>query len=203
VELERNGLIGALAEFVDAGRAKIFCVGSNNHESFLDRGAHPLHRSWRQRLFDEYIRDEVVPFVHQHCRTPGIPITTMGASLGGYHAANSLFRYPHLFRRCYALSGIYDLRDFMGGLYDDNFYFHNPVDYMSNLQDLWFREQLAHCEIRLVTGTGPWERPGATYAMSAVLSRTGVRHHLDDWGPRGGHDWPCWKDQMREYLARW
>ena len=58
----------------------------------------------------------------------------MGASLGAYHAANTLFRYPHQVKRCYALSGIYDLRDFMGGLYDDNFYFHNPVDYLANLQ---------------------------------------------------------------------
>jgi len=62
-ELQRNGLTGALADFVDAGRVKIFCVGSNNSDSFMNRSAHPSHRSWRQRLFDEYIRDEVVPFI--------------------------------------------------------------------------------------------------------------------------------------------
>ena len=62
---------------------------------------------------------------------------TMGASLGAYHAANTLFHYPHLVKRCFALSGIYDLRDFMDGIYDDNFYFHNPVDYMANLTDPW------------------------------------------------------------------
>jgi len=26
---------------------------------------------------------------------------------------------------------------------------------------------------------------------------------VDDWGPRGGHDWPYWKDEMHEYLKRW
>ena len=26
---------------------------------------------------------------------------------------------------------------FMGGMYDDNFYFHNPVDYLANLHDPW------------------------------------------------------------------
>ena len=41
-ELERNGLIGAMGAFIDAGRVKVFCVASNNHESFLNRGAHPL-----------------------------------------------------------------------------------------------------------------------------------------------------------------
>ena len=65
-----HGLIGALADFVDAGRVKIFCVGSNNSDSFMNKGAHPSHRSWRQRLFDEYIRDEVVPFIHAHCAAP-------------------------------------------------------------------------------------------------------------------------------------
>ena len=201
-ELERHGLIAAVAEFIDAGRVKVFCVGSNNHESFLDAGAHPFHRSWRQRVFDDYIRHEVVPFVHHHCRTPGIAIATMGASLGAYHAANTLFRYPHLFKRCYALSGVYDLRRFMDGLYDDNFYFHNPVDYVANLTDGWTLDQLCSCEIRLATGSGPWERSGYTYEFSRILSSKGIRHFLDDWGPRGGHDWPYWQEMMREYLRQ-
>jgi esterase/lipase superfamily enzyme len=202
-EHQRASMVDAIAEFIDAGRVKLFCVSSNNHDSFLNKGAHPFHRSWRQRLWDEYIRDEVIPFVHASCQTPGIPITTMGASLGGYHAANTLFRYPHLVKRCYALSGVYDLRRFMNGMYDDNFYYHNPIDYIANLTDRWYLDQLGTCEIRLITGSGPWEESGHTYAMSRVLARQGINHHVDDWGPRGGHDWPYWKEQLREYLRRW
>src|SRR5512145_3316702 len=187
-ELQRHGMVDAMAPYIDAGRVKLFCVGSNNHESFLNRQAHPFHRSWRQRMFDEYIRDEVVPFIYASCRTPGIPITTMGASLGAYHAANTLFRYPHMFKRCYALSGVYDLRRFMNGLYDDNFYFHNPVDYLANLGDPWILGQLATCEIRIATGCGPFEDSRHSYALSEVLSRKGIAHHLDDWGQAGGHD---------------
>ena len=202
-ELERQSLIAALADFVDGGRVKIFCVGSNSHDSFLNKGAHPSHRSWRQRLFDEYIRHEVIPFVHTHCQDSGIGITTMGASLGAYHAANTLFRYPHLVKRCYALSGVYDLRDMMDGGYDENFYFHNPVDYMANLTDPWFLEQLGSCEIHLATGSGPYEQSSHSYQMAAILAQKGIPHYLDDWGPQGGHDWPYWKNQMREYLSRW
>jgi esterase/lipase superfamily enzyme len=202
-ELQRHGMIDALNDFIDSGRVKVFCVGSNNHESFLNSSAHPYHRSWRQRMFDEYIREEVFPFIYNSCQTDSIAISTMGASLGAYHAANTLFRYPHRVKRCYALSGVYDLKRFMNGLYDDNFYFHNPVDYMSNLEDAWLREQLASCEIRLVTGSGPWEESRFSYTMSGILAQKGIRHYLDDWGVRGGHDWPYWKDQMREYLSRW
>src|SRR5688572_7106416 len=202
-ELERHGLAGAISEFIDAGRVKLFCVGSNNHESFLDKGAHPFHKSWRQRVFDDYIRNEVVPFVHHHCRTPGIPIATMGASLGAYHAVNTLFRYPHLVKRCYGLSGIYDLRRFMDGMHDENFYFHNPVDYVANLHDPWILDQLRGCEIRLVTGSGPWENSTYSREFSHVLARKGIRHFLDDWGPHGGHDWPYWQQMMRSYLEAW
>jgi hypothetical protein len=41
-------------------------------------------------------------------------------------------------KRCYALSGVYDMRDSMDGMYDDNFYFNNPVDYMANQSDPGF-----------------------------------------------------------------
>ena len=203
-ELQRNGLIDAIADYIDAGRVKVFCVGSNNHESFLNSGAHPFHRSWRQRLFDEYIRDEVVPFIHASCQTAGIPITTMGASMGAYHASNTLFRYPHMIKRCYALSGVFDLRRYMDG--------------MVRRQLLLPQPRRLHEEPGGPVGARPagdvrdsgWppardhgKRAGSRTEMSGILARKGIKHHLDDWGPRGGHDWPYWKDQMREYLAGW
>jgi esterase/lipase superfamily enzyme len=39
--------------------------------------------------------------------------------------------------------------------------------------------------------------------LSAVLARKGIAHHLDDWGWKGGHDWPYWKEQMVTYLTMW
>ena len=149
-------------------------------------------------MFDEYIRDEVIPFIHANCQTPGIPISTVGASLGAYHAANTLFHYPHLVKRCYALSGIFDLRDFMGGMYDDNFYFHNPMDYMANLNDPWFLDQLSTCEIRLVTGSGPYEKSGYSYAMSGVLARKGIRHSPRRLGTARGPRLAVLEGQLRE-----
>src|SRR5262245_61487026 len=81
-EYERQGLIAALADFIDGGRVKAFCVNINHGDSFANRGAHPMHRSWMQRQYDAYIRDEVVPFVRNHCQSHDIGIWTMGASLG-------------------------------------------------------------------------------------------------------------------------
>jgi esterase/lipase superfamily enzyme len=88
----------------------------------------------------------------------------------------------------------------MDGLYDDNLYFNNPVDYASNLTDGWALHHLASCDIHITTGTGPWERPEESYRLSRVLAARGIKHSLDDWGPQGGHDWPYWKAQIRAYL---
>src|SRR5207245_3881296 len=45
-EHENQGMIGALGGLIDAGRVKIFSVNSLNFESFYDKDAHPVHRSY-------------------------------------------------------------------------------------------------------------------------------------------------------------
>ena len=201
-EMQGQGLIPALADFIDAGRVKVFTVNAMTQEGFWNKGAHPYHRSWVQAMYAAYIREEVIPFIHDHCRGL-VGVTTMGMSLGAYHAANMLLKYPDAVKRCFALSGVYDLSRFMDGMYDDNFYFNNPAHYVANFSDPWVYGHLATCDIHLATGNGPWEDSGPTYHFSGILSSKGIRHSLDDWGPQGGHDWPYWKHQMREYLARY
>jgi len=100
---------------------------------------------------------------------------------------------------CWALSGVYDMRRFMGGMSDDNFYFNNPVDYIGGMNDSGRVAELNTCDLHLATGSGPWERPGDAYQFAHLLSMKGIRHSLDDWGPQGGHDWPYWTHQMWEY----
>jgi esterase/lipase superfamily enzyme len=199
-EYEGQGMFAALGHHLEAGRAKFFCIDSMNNQSWYDKQAHPRHRSWVQAMYDAYVASEVAPFIQDHCQTPGIPITTTGASFGAYHAANTLLKHPESFRRCLALSGVYDIRRFMDGDYDDNFYFNNPVDYIGGLSDPHVLGLLGQCDIHLVTGTGPWEDRGPTHRLSDVLSSRGIPHHVDDWGPEGGHDWPYWKRQMDTYL---
>lgn len=201
-EYEGQGMIGAVAHHIDAGRVKFYCIDSFNNESWYNKKAHPRHRSYMQAMYDAYIAFEVAPFIADHCRTAGVAITTTGASFGAYHAANTVFKHPENFRRCLALSGVYDMRRFMDGDFDDNFYFNSPVDYISNLSDSYYLYLLNHCDIHLATGCGPWEDSGPTYRMHEVLNSRGISHSLDDWGPDGGHDWPYWKRQMDLYIGR-
>ncbi len=201
-ELENQGLVGSLGDFIEAGRMKFFAINSVNSAGFYNKGAHPFHRSYVQAQFDSYVRNEVVPFIHDSCKSNNILISTVGASFGAYHAANTLLKHPDVVRRCFALSGVYDIRSFMDGMYDDNTYFNNPVDYIANMNDAQTLRALSECDIHLATGGGPWEDSGPTYRFSGVLSSKGIAHHLDDWGGQGGHDWPYWKYQMREYVGK-
>ena len=200
-EYERQGVIGAIGGFIDAGRVKVFSVNTNHGDAFGNRAAHPRHRSWMQAQYDKYIVQEVVPFIRSHCRNDEVPVWTMGASLGAYHAVNTLLKHPDIVKRCYALSGVYDMRRFMDGDYDDNFYFNNPVDYAANLSDPWALHHLASCDIHLATGTGAWENPEEAFRLSRILTGRGIPHHVDDWGPQGGHDWVYWRHQMAVYLG--
>src|SRR6476661_8013276 len=102
-EYERQGVIGAMSGAIDAGRVKVFCVNTNNSDSFGNDRAHPRHRSYMQAQYDQYIVHEVMPFVRSHCRDHGVGMWTMGASLGGYHAANTLLKHPDVVKRCFAL----------------------------------------------------------------------------------------------------
>jgi esterase/lipase superfamily enzyme len=201
-EYEGQGMIAAIAHHIDGGRVKVFCVNTVNNESWYNKAAHPRHRSYVQAMYDAYIAFEVVPFIHDNCRTPGIAITTSGSSFGAYHAANSLLKHPDLFKGCLALSGVYDLKRFMNGDYDDNFYFNNPVDYMGNLDDPYYLHLLRGCDIRLATGHGPYEDSGPAYRLAEVLQQKQVPVSVDDWGADGGHDWPYWKKQMDLYIGR-
>ena len=48
-EYERQHVIGAIGEFIDAGKVKVFCVNTNHGDSFANRRAHPLHARDRPR----------------------------------------------------------------------------------------------------------------------------------------------------------
>ena len=201
-EFEDRQMVEAIAHHIDAGKLKVFCVNTVNADSWYNEQAHPAHRSWLQSQYDGYIAQEVAPFIQDHCRTPGIGITTTGASFGAYHALNSVLKHPETFRRCVAMSGVYDLRKFMHGHYDDNFYFNNPVDYVPNLNDPWYLHHLSQSDIHLVTGHGAYEDAGPSYRMSGILAARGIPHVVDNWGPDGGHDWPYWKKMIDVYVGR-
>ena len=45
------------------------------------------------------------------------------------------------------------------------------------------------------------DRNTGTVWLGKRKARDTCWHHLDDWGPKGGHEWPYWHHQMWEYVG--
>jgi len=203
LEYERFLLIEAIAEHIDAGKVKVFSINSINAESWLNRQAHPKFKGIRQAQYNDYLTNEVVPYIWNSCQSR-ISIITCGASLGAYHAANQLFRRPDLYDGVIAMSGSYDIRGYYhdAGYYDENIYFNNPVDYLPQLNDDHYLPMLRQKQrIYIMTGQGSYENPDASRRLSGLLGAKGIPHELDLWGFDMAHDWPTWRQMMRYYLA--
>ena len=200
LEYERFQLIDSIAPFINDGKLKAFSVNSINSESWLNRDMHPSHKAIRHQQYNQYITEEVAPFIRQHCSSSA-PIVTTGASLGALHAANLFLRNPYMFAGTIAMSGNYDLKTYTNGYYDDNCYFNSPIDYLPRWNDENILNLLRHKSIIIASGQGSYEDPDASRKLSEILNTKGIQHWLDLWGYDTPHDWPTWRDMLPYFLG--
>jgi esterase/lipase superfamily enzyme len=101
------------------------------------------------------------------------------------------------------MSGSYDVRSYFNGYYDDNVYFNNPVDYLSNMSEGRDLELLRQADaIYILSGQGAYEAPDRSQHLSQVLNAKGIPHTLDLWGPDVNHDWPWWRKMLDYYIGK-
>ncbi|CAN5497081.1 alpha/beta hydrolase-fold protein [soil metagenome] len=196
-EWEGMGMVGALSEHLERGWIQLYCVDSVDSESWYARWKWPGDRAWRQVEYEHYLLREVLPL---SARKNGNPfLITTGASFGAYHAANLAFRHAHLVNRLIGLSGIYDIRRWADGHYDDNVYFNNPPDYLANERDPGRLAAMRRQDIILVTGEDDSHRH-QNEQLSSLLWSKGVGNALRLWDG-WSHDWPYWQKMIRHYIG--
>ncbi len=200
LEYERFHLINSISHFINSGKIKVFSINSINSESWLNRNMYPAHRAIRQQQYNDYITEEIIPFIRDFTSSE-TPVITTGASLGAFHAANSFFRRPDLFQGTIAMSGTYDIKSYANGYYDENCYFNSPADYLPNLNDENVLNQLRKKSIIISSGQGPYEDPRSSRRLSEILHSKNIPHWLDLWGFDIGHDWPTWRKMLPYYLS--
>ncbi|HSH05047.1 MAG TPA: alpha/beta hydrolase-fold protein [Anaerolineae bacterium] len=201
LEYERFYMLEKLKDVIEAGKVKVFSINSINRESWLNRNMHPKHQAIRQNHFNNYVTEEVVPYIWHSCNGR-VGIITSGASLGAFHAANQLFRRPDLFDGMIAMSGSYDIRGYyQGDYYDENIYFNNPVDFVPQLGGNYLSLLQQKKHIYVVSGQGDYENPDASRRFSSILSAKGIPHELDLWGYDMPHDWPTWRTMLPYFIA--
>jgi esterase/lipase superfamily enzyme len=201
LEYERFYLIDSIQHFIDAGKFKVYSINSINSESWLNDYMHPRDKSIRHQQFNQYVIEEVVPFIFRDCDGQ-VPIFTSGVSLGALHAANNFFRRPDIFDGTIGLSGIYDLKAYSKGYYDEDCYFNSPVDYLPNLEEMhWLNLLRSKHHIHILSGRGAYEDPEASVSISNILRSKGIQHELDLWGHEWSHDWPTWRAMLPHVLG--
>lgn len=201
LEYERFQLIDAIRPFIDAGKVKVFSVNSINTESWLNNHMDPRHKVIRHNQFNDYIYNEVVPFIRNNT-SHETPIITCGASFGALHSMNLFLKRPDLINGVIAMSGVYDLMEYTKGYYDEDVYFNSPQHYIPNLSDHHTLEQIRRSgHIHLLTGSGDHEDPGANGRFAKILYDKNIWYELDIWGREWPHDWNTWRAMLPHYLG--
>lgn len=201
LEYERFQLMDHLKPFIEGGKMKIFSVDSINNESWLNNNMHPRDKSIRHQHWNNYIYNEVVPFIRNNT-SHETPIITTGASFGALHSMNLFLKRPDLINGVIAMSGVYDLTEYTKGYFDDDVYFNSPMHYMPNLSDHGILEQIRRSHhIHILTGSGSHEDPTAGGNFAKVLYDKGINYEFDNWGNDWGHDWPTWRAMLPHYIG--
>ena len=144
--------------------------------------------------------------MRQHSGDTDQKFVTMGCSMGGYHACNFFFRHPDVFDGMISLSGLFQLKMFVGDYTDDPVYFNSPLYYLPNMNDAWYLDRYRRSQIIVCAGQGAWDEAMAADALALkhILDAKGIPAWIDLWGGDVNHDWPWWKKQLPyflEYLA--
>jgi esterase/lipase superfamily enzyme len=201
LEYERFQLIDTIAGFINEGKLKAFSINSINNESWLNHSMLPHHKAIRHQQYNEYVVNEVVPFIHSHCNGL-VPIVTTGASLGAFHALNTFFRRPDIFSGTIAMSGDYNLQSYTKGYFDETVFFNSPELYLPGVTDHQYLENMRKGNIIIATGQGDHENPDASRRLSAILDSKNIPHWLDVWGYDMPHDWPTWRKMLPYFLSK-
>lgn len=194
---ESHGMTDAIFRQLEEGYNQLFCIDSVDEESFLNEKIEPARRITRQQQFEDYVVEEVVPFIRQRNDIPYLIIA--GTDLGGYHAVNIALKHPEDFGKAIGLSGVYDIKEFLEGHYDDEVYYNNPVDYIPNLADSSLLKHIKNVDFRIVSySTDP--RNSLAQRMSHVLRMKFIEHELDIWDLSEEMEWDLWQRMLQTHI---
>ena len=187
------GLIDSAAWFIQEGLVKIYSIDTIDSLSWYNKHIHPADRVRNHIHYDQMLYHELVP--RAMYETGVGKVCVAGCSFGGYHAANFAFKHPDKVSHLFSMSGAFDIRGQLDGFYNDDVYYNNPVDFVSNSSDsaIW--------QLKIILGTSEHDIcKDANVNLSGILNQKGIPHWLDI-RPNAVHDWPVWREMFPHYLS--
>ncbi len=202
-EYEQIRMSEALRWKIEMGHIQLFCLDYRANETFYCWWAEPQGRLYRHWQFEEYVLNEVFPFMSS--RNQHNCVIAHGCSFGAFLAANIALRHPHLFNKLVAFSGRYDLTEsvesfgnLLDGYYDDAVYFNMPTHFLRNLECPYKLHDIRKMDIILVIGN---EDPfvGNNQHLSSILHSKSIPHQLHFWDSRA-HSGYYWRRMASLYI---
>lgn len=201
-EIERFLMIKVLAPLIEAGKIKVYSCDSVAGQAMVTQEGSPGHRQWVLNQFHQFIRHEVVPAIRADCKDPNIEVIAAGASIGAFHAAAVVCRFPDVFKLAIAMSGTFDIRRFMSAdQFGDNFWVSSPLHFVPTLNGPHL-EKLRTRFVLLPSGEGKAEDISESWALARALGSKGIPNRVDSWGKQTPHDWMTWREMLPKYLAQ-
>ncbi len=201
LEHERFLMIRALGPLIDAGRLRVYLMDNINRDGWISAEATPGHKTWLQARFDEYLVEEALPFIRTDSGSGTERFATSGMSLGAYNAMNLGCKHPDWIDLVVTMSGTFDLRRWLDGHWDEDFYYNHPIDFLPGLEGPPL-ERLRESYFLLAVGLGPWDNPRNSLRMGKVLEAKGIPSRVEIWGEDADHDWPTWRTMLPVFLNK-
>ena len=200
-DFEGFHMVDHWAKWIEEGKCTVYSIDTIDDEAWAAQGADNRWRIENHERWYNYVVEEMVPTIHHYSGLQGI--MTFGASMGAMHAANLYYRRPDIFDSMFAISGLYDNKEFFGDYCDHLVYNNCPNFYLANLPDDHYYRSLYNSQKSLVVcGQGAWEEPllESTRWLDTVCCRQGIGTRFEYWGLDVDHDWPWWYKMVQVYL---
>ncbi len=197
-EVKDFGLINSIEKCIDEGKIKVYCPDSIDQMSWYNYIIHPADRVKTHLAYEQVILNDVIEFAK--FETGQDKVGLAGCSFGAYHAMNIALKYPDKISSVICLSGTYDIKPHILGFYNDDCYFNNPFDYMPNLNDAWYLENIR--KIKIFIGVGEHDfYTNENRRLSEILNSKKIDHYFEIRA-NAYHDWPYWREMFTEYVSK-
>ena len=202
-DFESFHMIDHWAKWIEEGRCTVYAIDTIDNEAWAAQGADNRWRIENHERWYNYIVEEMIPTIRS--MNGDQRVLTFGCSMGAMHAANLFFRRPDLFCGCFAISGLYDSKEFFGDYCDNLVYNNCPNYFLANMpSDHHYIDMYNHSQILIVCGQGRWEGPllASTRWLESVMRNKGINGRVEYWGLDVDHDWPWWYKMVDHYVPQ-
>ncbi|MFU8860008.1 MAG: alpha/beta hydrolase-fold protein [Cyclonatronaceae bacterium] len=172
------GFLSEVTEQLKNQYNRFYCVDTIDKEVFDSKAGNPEGRLDRYIQYEEYIMDEVIPFIREHSGNSYLIITGIG--MGAYHAVNFALKHPEMVNKVLAACGRYNIKPFFNDYFSNLLYYNNPIEYFPNLNDPEIIDQIKRIDIRIITNEKDPHRAEAEI-ISDALNEKWIHHSLDLW----------------------